>query len=460
MSLHERLVAWLHPRLVGLLALATLMLQMLAYTEQAFGPPIRADGEGYYAYLPAYLIDGDPTLETLALRRYDGTMPAHTFWKRYEPTGRYVCVYPAGVALMMSPFFTAAHVFATVTVGQTTWQKFVHPADGYSFFYQRAAALAGWFYFLCGLAVLKRELDRVFPPGVVVATLLALTCGTNLLHYASSETVLAHPYSFFLIALLFPLARRWHAQPASRGWSLAVGAWLGLAVMVRETNVLAFVMLPLLGVDSWAAARARLRLYLAHPAALGWAGVGLLVAFAPQLVIWHEATGHWLFSPRTAIPGNNGGLVHLLHPKFPEVLFGLRKGLLVYFPVLALLVPGLVHLWRRQRGLAPAVTAYLALQLYVVASYGSWDSGGGFGNRYFVETLTAAAFGLAGCFAALRHPVARAGVGLLVVGCLGYSLFLMSLYYTREMSYYGMDSQSFFDFFWYRKQLLESWLAR
>ena len=51
-------------------------------------------------------------------------------------------------------------------------------------------------------------------------------------------------------------------------------------------------------------------------------------------------------------------------------------------------------------------------------------------------------------------------LALLVLACVGYTLFLMSLYYSREMSYYGMDRQAWFDFFWYRKQLLEAWLAR
>ncbi len=461
MTRSERIWAWLNARLVSGLAVVALLLYLLVYTERSFGPQIRSDGEGYYAYLPAYLIDGDPTMDTLASRHYGAQdLPGHTFWKRYPPTGRYVCVYQCGVALMMAPFFVAAHVVTSLLVGQMEWQKFVHPADGYSFFYQHAAGLAGWFYFVCGLWVLRRELNRHFPPGAVVAALLTLCFGTHLLHYMSGETVLSHPYSFFLITLVLPLSRAWHARPDSPWRALAVGLWLGLAVIVRETNVLAFAMFPLLGLDSVAAVRERIQLYLRHLRAFAWMAAGLLIGLLPQLCIWHAATGHWWFSPRTAIPGNFGGLVNWARPQVGEVLFSLRKGLLVYFPVLALLIPGLIALWRSRRGLAVPVAAYLLLQLYVVASYSQWDSGGGFGNRYFVETLSAAALALAALFAGLHRPLTRAAVVLLVLGAVGWTLFLMSLYYTREMSYYGMDRQSLFDFLWYRKQLLEAWLAR
>ena len=52
-------------------------------------------------------------------------------------------------------------------------------------------------------------------------------------------------------------------------------------------------------------------------------------------------------------------------------------------------------------------------------------------------------------FKALIKLLAVAVV-LLVV----WSLFFMVLYYTREISYYGLDRQALFDIFWWRKEAL------
>ena len=41
-------------------------------SELAHGPPIRADGTGYYLYLPAVLLGEDVTMERIAERSFEG----------------------------------------------------------------------------------------------------------------------------------------------------------------------------------------------------------------------------------------------------------------------------------------------------------------------------------------------------------------------------------------------------
>jgi len=125
----------------------------------------------------------------------------------------------------MAPSFAAGHAL-------TRWSNL--PPDGFSLYYQHAAGLAGLAYFLAGLAVLRRTLSRHFSNGVVLATLVTITWGTNLFHY---------------------------------------------------------------GVTAWCDVRSRaVQLWQRRSSVATMAGVAIL-AVLPQLAIYRQATGSWLIFP-------------------------------------------------------------------------------------------------------------------------------------------------------------------
>ena len=64
------------------------------------------------------------------------------------------------------------------------------------------AGAAGIAYLLAGLAVLRRMLRRHFSDGVVLATLVAITWGTNLFHYARVRRHVQPRLRFFSRLLL------------------------------------------------------------------------------------------------------------------------------------------------------------------------------------------------------------------------------------------------------------------
>ena len=51
---------------VALTALVAIASYIWIYARVLGDPPIRSDGYSYYVYLPAWLLDGDPSLETVA----------------------------------------------------------------------------------------------------------------------------------------------------------------------------------------------------------------------------------------------------------------------------------------------------------------------------------------------------------------------------------------------------------
>jgi hypothetical protein len=91
----------------GVLAL----LGYIAIYAQPHAPdPIRSDGYSYYVYLPAWLLDGDTTLDSQARTFPGGAYPEFTGIRRWPGTNRWVNPHPIGPALLMAPFFVVAHI--------------------------------------------------------------------------------------------------------------------------------------------------------------------------------------------------------------------------------------------------------------------------------------------------------------------------------------------------------------
>ena len=180
-------------RVVLAAALLCVAAYVFIYATGRANPPIRSDGYSYYVYLPAWFIYHDPSLASVARDCCGGEFPAFTAIIRWPGTRRWVNAHPIGVAVMQVPFFLAAH-------GLTKWSNL--SADGFTLYYQHAAGIAGGFWAIAGLVLLRRLLLRRFSDRVTAATLAALVCGTGLLHYATYDSSYSHTYSFFLLAAL------------------------------------------------------------------------------------------------------------------------------------------------------------------------------------------------------------------------------------------------------------------
>ncbi|AMR27911.1 hypothetical protein A0257_12985 [Hymenobacter psoromatis] len=337
------------------------------------------DVMGYYLYLPARFIYHDlGRLEFVPdiLREYS---PTGSFYQAFQvpgaATGQLVMKYPIGLALLWTPFFWLGHWAAG-------WWGY--PQDGFSAPYQLAIAFGGLLYALLGLGLLRRLLLHYFTDAVATLVLVTLVLGTNYFQYAVYDTAMPHNYLFTGYAALLLLTRRWHRRP-TRGVAFAIGLVLGLLVLIRPSEAVAATLPVLWGVGSLAAARARLALLRTR-----WPDVALLVlggvlGVLPQGLYWEWATGHWLFY--------SYGDQHFsfLRPHVWAILFSFRKGWLIYSPILVLVLLGFGPLWRRHRGLAVPVLAYVILNLWVVSAWDIWWYGGSIGCRALVPSYAALA---------------------------------------------------------------------
>jgi hypothetical protein len=397
-------VRWIRRRLVLWCAAVCLAGYVHAYTGGIAGTPIRSDAFSYFVYLPSWLLFHDVTLQKVADDCCGGEFPDFTAIVHWNPGGRWVNAHPIGVAVMVTPFFAAAHAL-------TLWTNLT--PDGFTPYYQHAAGLAGLCYVVGGLWILRRLLRRHFSGGVADATIVALLFGTSLFHYATFDSMWSHAFSFGLCAALFACCDGWTRRPGALT-AAAIGVVAGLMVLVRHSNA----MVP---------AALAITLFVCEPSFRRFAPVSIAAGAAvvfPQLWIYHDATRHWIVSAY-----GQGGFFWT-SPKLAGVLIGTKKGVFFWAPLLLAAVAGLFWLPDSLRRWRPAIVAVFALDVYLIASWGDWQLGASYGHRGFVDLYPLLAPGLASAFARTAAPATVRRLATAVVVCLcALSIFQMLQYW-------------------------------
>ena len=414
------------------LALGFVAYYAVYHLHYANGPPVRSDGEGYYAYIPAYLLNHDDSFISLINGHFAQlypNVPPSQFGFTLQPTGHYLDKYPVGEAVLIVPFFAVGHVIA-LAAGLN--------ANGYSNPEMFAAGTAGLIYTVLGLLALRAVLRRWFPEWVTVATLITVTFGTDLFHYATYDAIFSHAFSFFAVSLTLLLAIRWYERPRSASRAALLGMAAGAVVAIRFTDAAILLGLPFVMVGGLAALRDRGRLLWDNRARLAViAGCGA-VMLVPQGVSWWLATQH-LIAPAYA-----GEPFFFGQPQLLASLFSFHlPGLLPYAPVLGLAFIGLGLAWVRRRDLALPVTLAFVPGWYIISSWWDWSFSPGFGDRAFINLLPFLALPLALLFASLPGWKTRLLVGALATLMIGVTLVQMVNYWQGRLGFGGVGPREF-----------------
>src|ERR1039458_1658679 len=121
-----------------------LAIQTFSYYKQIgqHNQVLRADGKGYYAYLPAVFIYHDNQMDFISYYEHKYNLPEDYAEFRQKLNGSYVDKYYAGVAILELPFFLLAHGISHILK---------LPTDGYAPLYQQFFALGVLFYLFIGM---------------------------------------------------------------------------------------------------------------------------------------------------------------------------------------------------------------------------------------------------------------------------------------------------------------------
>jgi hypothetical protein len=417
----------------------------VVYRRFRFDTPVHSDGEGYYAYLTTYLLHGDPTFRSIV---QEHILPAYTnhyspsqFGLILQPNGNYLDKYGLGTAMLLLPFFGAAHAVALV-LG-------VANADGYSRPETFLMGLGALVYTVLGLFALRAVLRRWFSDRVTAVTLVAVTLGTGLVSYFTWEATFSHAFAFFAVAVMLLCALRWFERPQSWMRAALLGLAIGLVVAIRLPNLVLVLAVPAMGIGSLGAVRERVRLIWMNALRAGVVLVSAAVVLIPQLVTWRIASGHWITRPYPGEPFD------FLHPHLLESLVWLEPhGLLPYAPVLAFSFIGLVIAWFRRRDIALPVTIAFLPFWYLTSAWWDWSFTAGFGDRAYIDILPLLALPMAYLFASLPGRATKAvtavvGTVLVVVTC----MLLIALWQNR-LPESGIDATGYWQLLLHPLRLL------
>lgn len=354
------------------------------------------DSAFYYAYLPSTLIDGDLDFDNQfrTLELDQGAM--RDIFEAKTSTGHVPNVFPAGCAILWSPFFLLGHAVAgfLALAGLP-----IASASGFSMVHVRAVQVGQVCLSVIGLYATYRFLAGWYGRIISLSAVLCVWLASPLLVYATGIRLTSEAASASLAAVLLLLVQRW---VENRGilTAAAIGITAGLAVAVRLQNLLLLfgLLIPLL---TCIGHHRLLRTGSGRAAAWAMLGGGIL-GFGPQLATWRIVFGEWIPSLGHLAP-------NWLDPFILESLFSSRKGLFTWSPIFVLSVIGLIWVFKARRIWAIAFVLPLALNTYLNAAQPDFWAGTAFGARRFLSCTPIFAAGLAAFLAAVSTMTRRKG---------------------------------------------------
>jgi hypothetical protein len=331
----------------------------------------QGDEPHYLMVADSLLRDGDLSLERdYALGRYqaffDGSLSPH--YRVRGKGGEIYSLHAVGLSLLILPAYAVG---------------------GYPAVSLFMALLAAF------LAREIRELVRAVlrHDAVAAGAAWVVALGGPLIHYAG--LVFTEVPAALILAVT--LRQAVGARSWGRGRAVFVGLLLGFLPWLNVRYVLVAVVVGLYAL--WQGPRPRVAASLIAP--------GLISATA--LALYHHAL-YGFYDPRLVYGRRPEFSLATLPEGFPGLWLDQEFGLLVYAPVFALCLSGLVFLWRRDRRTAVVVVMGVALTTFAAATWHMWRGGFNPPARFLVPVLPLLAIAVA---AALRERF-TAGAALLI----------------------------------------------
>ncbi|MFC2101864.1 glycosyltransferase family 39 protein [Bacteroidota bacterium] len=338
---------------------------------------------GYYLYLPAIFIHHDLGISDFSWLQQilDTYHPTNGFYQAYMgPAGHYVMKYPMGLAILYAPFFFAGHLFSMLPG---------FAADGFSLPYQVSVAIGCLLITIAGIWFLRKILLTYFSEGVTALTMVLVVLGTNYFELTAYDGALVHNALFTIYTLVIWLTIRWHENPTGRR-SLLLGLLIGLAIIIRPTEIIAALIPLLWGVWDMESLRRKWSLVIGHWSLVIGIFLAIFLVGSLQLLYWKIYSGSWVYYSYE--PNEK---LQWIAPWLWQVLFSFKKGWLIYTPMMLFALAGFYRLGARYKPIFYAIFLFTVANILIVASWPTWWYGGSFGQRAMMQSYAILAFPLA-----------------------------------------------------------------
>lgn len=168
------------------------------------------------------------------------------------------------------------------------------------------------------------------------------------------------------------------------------------------------------------------------------------ITFIPLLLYWHQTTGYWFINSY----GKTQGTFFFSDPMIGEILWGYKKGWLVYSPLMFLSILGLFFLYQRLSNIFWGIFLYTLLNWYIVSAWWCWWYGGSFGMRALIESMLPLSFALASFLHwAFQRKWKQIPITLLIIGGLGLNMLQSYQYAHNCIHSFGMTKNAYWTVF-------------
>lgn len=428
----KKLLSWSNLALIIIISLLTFKtLDLKLYDNPR--KIIESDVGNYYAYLPLtfifdqldYKFDG-PTFKIIKPYLYSAPVD----------NGQRVNPCTMGMSIAYSPFFFAAH-YSLKALGR--------PTTGFSEAYRLAILFACLFYALIAIILLKRILEKIFNDQTTALTITTLILATNLLYYLIYEPGMTHAFNFSFGVFFLYLTIKWHEKPGILN-SIGIGFFTGLIALIRPTDIIIVLIFILWKVRSFSTLKDNILTFLKK-----WYLILIIIASAvlvwvPQMIYWHHFTDHYLYNPYKGM----GFKFFFNNPQFLISLFSYRKGWLLYTPVMLMIFPGFVVLYRKYREYFWPVFIYFIFNLWIIASWCLPWYGGSYGHRAFIASYGIMMIPIAAVFSAIfsKKKILNLVTGILIAFIFIYhNFFQLQQYKYGAIHFVSMTKEAYWDSF-------------
>ena len=352
------------------------------------GRIVTGDAVHYYVYLRSWVFDQDIHFrnEYIRLYRLQGGEEGTEWIYQETPTGHVRNMMAIGTPVAWAPAYLVGVMTLCLTAlaGVTGWP------DGFERILQASAGFSGIAAATVGTVLTYRMCRRLFGARLALVSTLAIWLGSSALYYSLVSPTYSHATSMMVVSGLFLYWAGSRQHQTLRRY-LILGALIGLAALVRWQDAV-FVVLPF--IDAIAAGRKRLAGFDWAGATrhLGAAGVGAVLVFSVQMIVWLVLYGQPLVIPQSE------GFMQWHAPHLGSVLFSDWHGLFTWTPIVALAVAGLIPLHRRDPWLAAGLLAAFLASWWANGSVADWWAGEAFGARRFVSGFPIFVVGFAALF--------------------------------------------------------------
>ena len=349
-----------------LLLLALSIATMIRFDR----PLIRGDGVAYLAWLDTLALDQDINFDN-QLERLGVVNTYQISWN--DETGRFVNIFPFGVAILQAPFYWLGHLF----LYNNWWNlnpDYFYQMQGVGSPYSLWLMVGANLMTLCAIILGWRIGRRLTGTWTAAVTSWAVFLGTPLFYYSTVSPLNSHnPGAFTTTCFIYLLQlctgfkeeQKNSPSPSPIIWVL-LGICGGLMVLVRWQ--LLMVVVPAFGLLAW---RRQWK-------GLLFALIPTILISLPLPIIWQQMFGRAIVVPYEAVEG--------------ETFLGIPTG--AYWvlwqtprtsPILFLSLVGFYFLWRIDRSWTLFAAAVIAIQVLVNGAVLDWWGGETYGVRRMTE---------------------------------------------------------------------------